>query len=83
MPPSPVGQVINLNGDLDRLSREVSAWRAVVVKTTDQAGSSTDEAVQALLRMTELIADIGDQLDEIVPLRVRRRVGRAATALGG
>lgn len=65
VPLSRTGQVINLNGDVDRLSHEVAAWRAVVAKATDHSGNGTEMVAQALLRMTELLSDIGEQLDEI------------------
>jgi hypothetical protein len=79
VPPAPAGQVINLNGDLDRLSREVVAWRAVVAKATDRAGDP-EGAAQALSRMTGLIADIGDQLDEITVRMDRELVIRPVSA---
>lgn len=76
VPPSTADQVVTINGDIDRLSREVATWRTVVIKATDATSGGMGGAVAALSRLTELAADIGDQLDEIAAKLDRELVVR-------
>lgn len=60
VPPDPAGQVISINGDVDRLSREVAGWREAV---THSARGGVRDGVELLAEMNERLAEIRDGLD--------------------
>jgi hypothetical protein len=62
-PADPAGQVISINGDIDRLAREVAAWRGAVATSSSGAEQTRSELMTVLVEMSEQLGEICDGLD--------------------
>jgi hypothetical protein len=72
MPPDTADQVIHLNGDVDRLSREVAAWRQAVARHAADTAQQDGELSAQLAGISDQLVDIRDGLDR--DLVVRRAI---------